>query len=107
MLYESEKLTENTFIGQVYYSQKSKYVMTFIYNTYRPWMSVRTDQKKEIYGLHQSPRREVELKDSNSLEATRKETELRIHQSRAKWIGNDNKFDCDIYVIELDIGKNS
>jgi len=45
-------------------------------------MSVRTDQKKEMYGLHQSPRRGVELKDSNSLNTAlrelREETELKI-----------------------------
>ena len=73
-------------------------------------MSVRTDQKKKMYGLHQSSERVVETKDSNSLEAAlrelREETGLRIHQSRAKWIGHDPKYDCDVYVIELDIGEN-
>ncbi len=52
----------------------------------------------------------MKLKDSNSLEAAlkelRKETGLRVHHSWAKWIGNDNKFDYDIYAIELDIKKN-
>ena len=74
-------------------------------------MSVRTDRRKEMYGLHQSPGGAVEPKDSNSLEAAlrelREETALRIHQSRPKWIGYDPKFDCDVYVIELDIGENS
>jgi len=73
-------------------------------------MSVRTDRKKEMYGLHQSPRGAVETEDSNSLEAAlrelREETSLRIHQSRPKWIGYDPKYDCDVYAIELDIGEN-
>src|SRR6266540_6488411 len=73
-------------------------------------MSVRIDRRKEIYGLHQSPRGAVETKDSNSLEAAlrelREETGLRIHQSRVKWIGYDLRFDCNIYAIELDIREN-
>ncbi len=64
-----------------------------------------------MYGLHQSLEGEVEPTDSNSLEAAlrelREETALRIHQSRAKWIGTDEKFDCDIYAIKLNIGENS
>ncbi len=52
----------------------------------------------------------METKDSNSLEAAlrelREETGLRIHQSRAKWIDYDLKFDCDIYANELNIGEN-
>jgi len=63
-----------------------------------------------MYDLHQSPGGAVENKDSNSLEAAlrelRKETALKIHHSRAKWIGNDIKFDCDVYAIKLDIGEN-
>ncbi len=62
-----------------------------------------------MYGLHQSPEGVVETKDSNSLKTAlrelREETGLRIRQIRLKWIGNDTKFDCDIYAIELDIGK--
>jgi len=63
-----------------------------------------------MYGLYQSLGRGIESSDSNSLEAAlrelRKETGLRIYQIRAKWIRNDQKFNCDIYFIELDIGKN-
>src|SRR6266540_7136786 len=63
-----------------------------------------------MYSLHQSPGGAVKTKDSNSLEAAlrelREETGLRIHQSRPKWIGYDLKYDCDVYAIELDIGKN-
>ena len=63
-----------------------------------------------MYGLHQSSEGAVETKDSNSLEAVlrelREETGLRIHQSRVKWIGHDLKYDCDIYVMKLDIGEN-
>jgi len=63
-----------------------------------------------MYSLHQSSGGAVEIKDSNSLETVlkelREETGLRIHQSRAKWIGYNLKFDCDIYAIELDIGEN-
>ncbi len=84
--------------------------MAFIYNAYGSWMSVRTDRRKDMYGLHQSPGGAVETKDSNSLEAAlrelREETGLKIYQSRAKQIGHDLKFDCDIYAIELDIGEN-
>jgi len=73
-------------------------------------MSVRIDQKKEMYGLHQSLGGGEELKDSNSLEAAlrerKEETSLRIYLSRAKWIGNNPQFDYDIYSIELDIGEN-
>ncbi len=43
MLYKPEKLTEETFIGQVYLNRKVKYVMTFIYNVYRSWILIRTD----------------------------------------------------------------
>jgi len=78
MLHELEKLTEKTFVGQVCLSRKAWYVMTFIYNAYRLWISVRTDWKKEIYGLHQSSSREVKLKDSNSLEAALRELREKI-----------------------------
>ncbi len=73
-------------------------------------MSIRTDRKKKIYGLYQSPEGEVEPTDGNSLEAAlrklREETALKIHYLRVKWIGNDEKFDCDIYAIKLDIREN-
>ncbi len=63
-----------------------------------------------MYDLYQSSDRGMKPKDSNNLEAAlrelRKETGLRIHYSRVKWIGHDNKFNCDIYTIELDIRKN-
>ena len=63
-----------------------------------------------MYGLHQSSGSGIELRNSNSLEAAlrelREETELKVHQLRVKWIGNDDKFDCDIYAIELDIEEN-
>ncbi len=63
-----------------------------------------------MYGLYQSPEGVVETTDSNSLEAAlrelREETGLRIHQARAKWIGNDLKYDCDIYAVEVDIREN-
>ncbi len=56
--------------------------MAFIYNAYGPWISVRTDHKKEMYSLYQSSGRRVKPKDSNSLEAAlrelKKETGLRI-----------------------------
>src|SRR6266545_8224019 len=110
MVYHPEELTEETFVRQVCVSRKIKYVMAFIYNAYEPWMSVRTDQKKEMYGLHQSPGGVVETEDSNSLEAAlrelREETGLRIHQSKAKWISYNPRFDYDVYSIELDIGEN-
>ena len=83
MIYHPEEPTEETFVGQIYISRKAKYVMIFIYNAYRSWMSIRTDRRKEIYGLHQSPGGVTETKDSNSLEAVlrelREETGLRIH----------------------------
>ncbi len=67
-------------------------------------MSVKTDWKKEMYGLHQSPEGGVKPSDSNSLEAAlkelREETELRLHHSRVKWIDNDDKFDCDIQYMQ-------
>ncbi len=84
--------------------------MTFIYNAYRPWMLVKTDWNKEMYSLHQSSSEGIESKDSNSLEAAlrelRKETGLRIYYSKVKWIEHNDKFDCNIYAIELDIRKN-
>ena len=43
MINHLEKPTKETFIDQVCISRKSKYVMAFIYNAYRPWISVRTD----------------------------------------------------------------
>src|SRR6266542_909442 len=111
MIHEPEESMEEIFVGQVCRSKKTKYVMTFIYNAYSLWMSVRTDQKKEMHGLHQSLEEGVEPIDGNSLEAVlkklREETALRIHYSRVKWIGNDERFNCDIYAIELDIRKNS
>ena len=63
-----------------------------------------------MYGLHQSPGGGVESKDSNSLEAAlrelREETDLKIHFSWVKWLGNNQKFDCDIYAIKLNIREN-
>ncbi|SRR6266540_1639333 len=110
MINHLKEPTEKIFVGQVCLSRKVKYVMTFIYNTYGSWMSVRMDRRKEMYGLHQSPGGVVEFKDSNSLEAAlrelKEETALRIHYLRPKWIENDPKYDCDIYAIELNIGKN-
>ena len=74
-------------------------------------MLIRTDQRKEMYGLYQSLGGGVKPKDSNSLETIlrklKEETELQVYHSKAKWIGADEKFDCNIYAIELDIGKNS
>jgi len=43
MIYHPEELTEETFVGQVCVSRKTKYVIAFIYNAYGPWMSVRID----------------------------------------------------------------
>src|SRR6266498_2112059 len=110
MVHHPEELTKETFVEQVCVSRKTKYVIAFIYNAYGPWMSVRIDRRKEMYGLHQSPGRAIETQDSNSLETAlrelREETGLRIHQSRPKWIGYDPKYDCDIYAIELNIGEN-
>ena len=110
MLYKPEKPTEEIFIGQVCLNRKIKYVMTFIYNAYRSWMLIKTDWNKEMYSLHQLSGKGIESKDSNSLEAAlrelRKETGLRIYHLRVKWIGYDEKYDCNIYAIELDIGKN-
>ncbi len=34
MIYHPEEPTEETFIGQVYVSRRTKYVMAFIYNAY-------------------------------------------------------------------------
>ena len=88
MLYKSEESTEKTFVGQVCLSRKAKYIMTFIYNAYGPWMSVRIDQKKKMYGLYQSSGEGVKPKDSNSLEAAlrelREEIKLRIYNFRIK-----------------------
>ena len=88
MIHHPEESTEEIFIGQICILRKAKYAMAFIYNAYRPWMSVKTDRKKEMYGLHQSSEGAVETKDSNSLEAAlkelREETGLRIHQTRLK-----------------------
>ena len=110
IVHHPEESTEETFVGQVCVSRRTKYMMAFIYNAYGPWMLVRTDRRKEMYGLHQSSGGVVETKDSNSLEATlrelREETGLRIHQSKAKWIGYNPRFDYDVYSIELDIGEN-
>ncbi len=36
MVHHSEELTEETFVGQVCISRKTKYVIAFIYNTYGP-----------------------------------------------------------------------
>ena len=83
IIYHSEELTEETFISQICIFRKVRYVMTFIYNAYGSWILVRTDQKKKMYGLYQSPEGAVETKDSNSLEAAlrelREEIDLRIH----------------------------
>ncbi len=57
--------------------------MAFIYNAYGLWILVKTNHKKEMYGLHQSSRGGVKSKDSNSLEVTlrelREETSLKIY----------------------------
>ncbi len=63
-----------------------------------------------MYGLHQLPEGGVKPKNSNSLKAIlrelREEIGLKVHHFKAKWIGNDDKFNCDIYAIELDIEEN-
>ena len=51
MIYHPEKPTEETFVGQICISRKAKYAMTFIYNIYGSWMSVKIDRRKEMYGL--------------------------------------------------------
>ncbi len=88
MIHELKEPTEKIFIGQVCRSKKAKYVITFIYNAYRSWMSVITDWKKKIYDLHQSLGKGLEPKNSNSLKAIlrklREETTLKIYHSRAK-----------------------
>ncbi len=43
MINHPEEPTEETFVGQICISRKSKYVIAFIYNAYESWMSVRTD----------------------------------------------------------------
>ncbi len=43
MIHHPEEPTEETFVEQVCVSRRIKYVMAFIYNAYRLWMSVRTD----------------------------------------------------------------
>ncbi len=82
ILHKLEELTEEIFVSQVCLNWKAWYVIAFIYNTYRLWMSVRTDQRKEMYDLHQSSDEGVEPKNSNSLEATlrelKEETGLKI-----------------------------
>ncbi len=64
-----------------------------------------------MYDLYQLPEGEVEPTDTYSLDATLKElkeeTDLKIHSSKAKWISYDNKFNCDIYAIELDLDEKS
>ena len=111
IIHESEELIEKIFVSQVYLTRRVKYIMIFIYNTYGSQMSVRTDYKKEIYGLHQSSGGGVKLEDVNSLGAIlrklRKETRLRIYHLKAKQIKHDDKYSCDLYAIELDIGENS
>jgi len=52
MVHHPEEPTEETFVGQVCVSRKTKYVMAFIYNAYGSWMSIRTDRRKDMYGLH-------------------------------------------------------
>ncbi len=83
MLHELEEPNEDIFIGQISLSRKAKYIMAFIYNAYRSWMSVKTDQRKEIYGLHQSSEGGVKLRNSNNLEIAlrelREKTGLRVY----------------------------
>ncbi len=43
VLYELKESMKKIFVEQVYRSRKAKYVMTFIYNAYGPWMSVKID----------------------------------------------------------------
>ncbi len=70
-------------------------------------MSVKTDRKKEIYSLYQSSEGDIDLRDINSqdiiLRELKKEIELRVYSLRAKWISHNNKYNCDIYIIELDL----
>ena len=51
-LYESKKFYKKIFIENVNFTRKVKYIMAFIYNAYKSWMSIRTDHRKEMYGLH-------------------------------------------------------
>jgi len=53
----------------------------------------------------------MKLIDAHSLKATlrelRKETGLKIHSFRAKWLSHDEKFNCNIYGIKLDLDEKS
>ncbi len=64
-----------------------------------------------MYGLHQSPDRKIEFTDAYSLNAAFRElkekTELKIHLSKTKWLGHDEKYGCDIYAIELNLKEKS
>ncbi len=64
-----------------------------------------------MYELYQSLKGGVESIDAYSLDATlrklRKETGLKIYLSKVKWLDYDDKFNCDIYTIELDLEKKS
>ncbi len=65
------------------------------------------DWNKKIYDLYQSLREGIELVDTYSLDATfrklEEKTVLKIHLSQAKWLGYNDQYKCNIYIIELDL----
>ncbi len=68
-------------------------------------MSVRIDQKKEIYSLYQLSDRGVKPTNAYSLKAVlrelKEETGLRIHFFKSKWLDHNEKYDCDIQYMVL------
>jgi hypothetical protein len=105
-LYEPEDPEEETFIGNVG-CYKPKFGMTFIYNYYGPFMSVRT--VPHLYGLHQSPCGKAELQDKNGLDICKRElkeeTGLDLPSHRFVFVGRDHKTDCDIYAVRLTLDE--
>jgi len=106
-----EKSNEKMFIRQINIMEKAKYVIAFIYNTYRFWILVRTNRKKEMFSLHQSPGKGVEFTDAYSLNAAlrklKEEIGFKIHSLHTKWLGYNRKYGYDIYAIELDSKEKS
>ncbi len=62
-----------------------------------------------MYGFHQSLNGKIESTDAYSLETDFRELKEKIdfriylHSFKTKWLGHNEKYSCNIYIIELDL----
>ena len=68
------------------------------------YLSKRTQKTKEMYNMWQSPGGKVEKKESSAqatLRETFEETGIQLKENDIKYLFNDARFNCDVYVTQL------